>query len=128
VVLQKLIAALVEPKLTKLELCVVPKFLPLIVTTVPAVPEVGLMLLILGGGVVTLKGMELLVPCFVVTLTLYVPGVKEGMTAWIWLSLQEEIFAIFEPNFTVLVPFVAPKLDPTMVTVVLARPDVGKRF
>jgi hypothetical protein len=52
---QLVAAACTPPKVTVLVPCVVPKFAPVIVTAVPTTPELGLKLVILGAGTVTVK-------------------------------------------------------------------------
>src|SRR5437899_3231873 len=60
VALQLVGAAVVPLKVTVLVPCVAPKFASVIVTGVPAKPEVGFKLVMLGGGGVTVKLMPLL--------------------------------------------------------------------
>ena len=60
VLLHEVTAAVVPSNLTVLVPCVVPKFVPVIVTAAPATPEVGLRLVIMGAGVDTVKVTPLL--------------------------------------------------------------------
>ena len=60
VLLHEVTAAVVPSNLTVLVPCVVPKFVPVIVTAAPAKPEVGLRLVITGAGVDTVKATPLL--------------------------------------------------------------------
>jgi hypothetical protein len=55
VLLQVVAVAAVPLKVTVLPPCVAPKFVPVIVTGVPMVPEVGLRVLIVGAEAVTVK-------------------------------------------------------------------------
>src|SRR5260370_6471683 len=103
--------------------CVAPKFAPLIVTEAPTGPEVGLRLVMLGVGV-TLKFTVLLVTPPTVTTT--PPDVAPAGTGTPMLvALQLVGVAAVPLNLTVLVPCVAPKLDPVMVTEVPTAPAVG---
>src|SRR2546426_4015 len=70
----------------------------------------------------TVNDTAALVPALVVIVTLYLSGATEGTTAWIRVSLHEETAAGVEPNFTVLVPWLAPKLIPAIVTTLPAVP------
>ena len=81
-----------------------PKFAPLMVTTVPTGPEVGMMLVILGGGV-TVKGRPLLGTPATVTTTLTVPKAIAGTGTSMLVELQlVAVPAEVEPKVTVLVP------------------------
>lgn len=79
-----------------------PKFAPLTVTTVPTGPEVGLMLLMLGGGV-TVNGRPLLATPLTVTTTLPVVA-PAGTGASMLVALQFVGVATVPLNVTVLVP------------------------
>lgn len=93
-------------KVTKLVLVptVGPKFAPLIVTTVPTGPDVGLRLVILGGGV-TVKGTPLLATPPTVTTTLTLPNAIAG-TCTSMLAGPQLLAAPADvvPKLTVLVP------------------------
>ena len=52
--------------------------------------------------------------------------VPAGTVATIWVSLQPETEAVTPLNVTMLVPCVAPKLEPEIVTEVPTNPDVGE--
>jgi hypothetical protein len=80
-------------------------------------------------GFVTVKFTELLAVLFTVTTTPTVPAtIPEGTTAVIDASLQFVVDATTLPNFTVLLPLVAPKLLPVMVTDVPEGPEIGDRL
>jgi hypothetical protein len=75
------------------------------------------------------KGVELLDPAEVFTMTWDVPGLSElGTEATIWLALQLEAVAGTPLNVTVLVPWVAPKFAPLIVTREPVVPDAGDRL
>jgi hypothetical protein len=97
------------------------------VTRVPAGPEVGFRLVILGAGGavgVTVNVTPLLATPPVVTITLPVVAAL-GTEATMLVSLQLVALAAAPLKLTVLVPCVAPKLVPVMVTEVPAGPEVG---
>jgi hypothetical protein len=104
--------------------CVAPKFAPLIVTEVPATPDVGFKLVMLGTGTVTVNAAPLLATPPTVTTTLPVVA-PAGTGATMLVALQLVGVAVTPLNFTVLVPCVAPKLAPLIVTDVPTSPDVG---
>jgi hypothetical protein len=110
--------------LTVLPPCVEPKFIPVIVTEVPAVPDVGDTLVMLGAGTVTVKLTPLLAWPPTVTITLPVVA-PIGTGATMLVALQLVGVAAVPLNFTVLVPCEAPKFAPVIVTGVPAVPDVG---
>ena len=109
---------------TALAPCVVPKFAPLIVTAVPAAPDVGFKIVILGAGIVTIKLTPLLatLPTVTTTFPLVAPA---GTEAAMLVALQLVAVAAIPLNVTVLVPCVAPKFAPVIVTDVPISPDVG---
>src|SRR5882672_3029968 len=110
-------------KVTVLVPCVEPKFVPAMVTDVPTTPDVGFRLMMLGGGV-TVKFIPLLATPPTVTTTFPVaPPAGTGATMPVVLQLAG--VAATPLNFTVLVPCVAPKFAPLMVTDVPTAPDVG---
>ena len=96
------------------------------VTELPTEPDVGLSNVIVGDGV-TVNATPLLATS-VVTTTFPVVAAA-GTTATIEVSVQLVIDVATVPlNFTVLVPFVLPKLVPLIVTSVPTVPDVGDNF
>ena len=104
--------------------CVAPKFVPVIVTVAPAKPDVGDSPLIAGAGV-TVNGDPLL--ACPPTVTTILPVVAPLGTATVMLvALHALAVAAATPlNITVLVPCVAPKFVPVIVTGAPAKPDVG---
>src|SRR6266446_4942657 len=81
----------------------------------------------LGPGLVTVKAMPLLARPPTVTTTLPVVA-PLGTGTPMLVALQLAGDAAIPLNVTVLVPWVAPKLDPEMVTEVPTGPDDGLRF
>jgi hypothetical protein len=124
VALQLVGVAVVPLKLTALVPWVAPKFAPEIVTTVPKTPDVGLRLVMLGVGAVTVKLTPLLAAPPTVTTTFPVVA-PAGTAATMLVALQLVGVAAVPLNFTVLVPCVAPKFAPLMVTEVPTRPEAG---
>ena len=92
-----------------------PKFAPFMVTTVPTGPDVGFRLLMTGGGT-TVNGAPLLATPPTVTTTFPVVA-PAGTGTSILVALQAEGAASVPLKVTVLVPCVAPKFVPVMVTV-----------
>jgi hypothetical protein len=90
-----------------------PKFDPFTATTVPMGPDVGLILMMLGGGV-TVKGSPLLACPATVTSTFPVVA-PPGTTVSMLVSLQLIGTAGVPLNVTLLVPWVAPRFMPEMV-------------
>ena len=103
-----------------------PKFVPVIVTDVPTEPEVTDKLVMLGAGVVTVKVTPLLAAPETVTTTFPVVA-PFGAGAMIWLILQLVGVVSVPLNLTVLVPWVAPKFVPVIMTEVPIAPDVGDK-
>lgn len=103
-----------------------PKFVPVMVTTVPTGPEMGLMLAIFGGGV-TVKGSGLLATPPTVTTTLTVPNPIDGTGTSMLVALQLVGAAVVVPKVTVLVPCVAPKFTPVIVIIAPMGPCVNPR-
>ena len=100
--------------------------MPAIVTDVPTGPEAGVRLVMVGG-VVTVKLMPLLATPPAVTTTL--PVVAPVGTGTVMLVALHAVGVPVVPlNVTVLVPWLAPKFVPAMVTEVLTAPDVGLRL
>src|SRR5436190_1646817 len=102
---------------------VAPKFAPAIVTALPTGPDVGLSVVI-AGGTVTVKLTPLLArpPTATTTGPLVAPL---GTGATMLVSLQLVGVASVPLNAIVLVPFVAPKFAPAIVTALPTGPDVG---
>ena len=115
-------AATVPLKLTVLAPWDAPKLVPVIVTDVPTTPEVDERPVMAG---ITPKGIPVLVWPFTVTVMFPVvapPGT--GVTTLVALQLDGEL--TMPLKLTVLVPCVAPKLDPEMVTDVPTGPEAGE--
>ena len=127
VALQLVGTAAVPLNVTVLVPCVPPKFAPAIVTEAPATPDVGFRFVMLGPGAVTVKLTPLLATPPTVTTTLPVVAPAGTGTAML-VALQLVGVAAVPLNFTVLVPCVAPKFAPLIVTDVPANPDVGFRL
>jgi hypothetical protein len=75
----------------------------------------------------TVKVMPLLGWLDTVTTTGPVTAVA-GTVAAMLVPLQLVVVAVTPLNFTVLLPFVAPKFEPAMVTEMPGNPDVGDRL
>src|SRR5580765_906009 len=117
--------AVVPLKRTVLVPCVAPKFVPVIVTDVPTGPVVGDKLVMLGA-TVTVKLTPLLADPTVTTTLPVVAPVGTGATMLVADQLVG--VAVVPLNFTVLVPGVAPKFVPVIVTDVPTAPVVGERL
>jgi len=124
VALQLVAVAAVPLNCTVLVPCVAPKFAPLIVTELPAKPDAGFRLVMLGAGVVTVKLTPLLATPPTVTTTFPVVAPVGTVTPML-VALQLVAVAAVPLNFTVLVPCVAPKFAPLIVTEIPTSPDVG---
>src|SRR5213594_4178173 len=124
VALQLVGAAAVPLNVTVLVPCVAPKFAPAIVTDVPTNPDVGFKLVMLGAGTVTVKLTPLLAAPPTVTTTFPVVA-PAGTGTTMLVALQLVAVAAVPLNVTVLVPCVAPKFAPAIVTDVPINPDVG---
>lgn len=98
--------------------------MPEIVTEVPIGPEVGLKLVMLGGGIVTVNKMPLLDCPATVTTTLPVVA-PLGTGTEMLVALQLVGAAVVPLKVTVLVPCEAPKFEPLIVTEVPTRPELG---
>jgi hypothetical protein len=124
VVLQLVGVAAIPLNFTALVPCVAPKFAPAIVTEVPITPEVGFKLVMLGAGTVTVKPTPLLAtpPTVATTLPVVAPA---GTATTRLVALQLVAVAAVPLNATVLVPCVAPKFAPAIVTEVPITPEVG---
>lgn len=117
--------AVVPLNLTVLEPCVAPKLVPVIVTEAPTAPDVGETVVILGAAT-TVKLLPALATPDTVTTTFPVVA-PVGTGATIAVTLQLVGVAVVPLNFTVLVPWVAPKFVPVMVIAAPTAPDVGAR-
>jgi hypothetical protein len=118
--------AVVPLNLTVLVPWVAPKFVPVIVTAVATGPLVGDSVVMLGG-TVTVKLTPLLARLPTVTTTL--PVVAPAGTGTTMLVADQLVgVAVVPLNLTVLVPWVAPKFVPVIVTEVATGPLVGDRF
>ena len=127
VALQLVGVAAVPLNVTVLVPCVAPKFVPVIVTEVPTGPDVGLRLVMLGAAVVTVKLTPLL--AYPPTVTTTFPVVAPlGTGTTMLVALQLVGVPAVPLNVTVLVPCVAPKFVPVIVTDVPTAPDVGLRL
>jgi hypothetical protein len=105
---------------------VAPKFVPVIVTAVPTGPLVGDRLVRLGA-IVTVYGSALLARPPTVTTTL--PVVAPVGTGTAMLVADQLVGVAAVPlNVTVLLPRVAPKLVPAIVTAVPTGPLAGDRL
>lgn len=105
---------------------VAPKLLPVIVIALPTGPDVGEMLVMLGGPV-TVKLIPLLGSPETVT-TMSPDVAPEGTVAMINAPLQLTTVIDVPASVTVLEPCVVPKLDPKMFTEVVTGPDVGDKL
>jgi hypothetical protein len=127
VALQLVGVAVVPLNFTVLDPCVAPKFAPAIVTEIPTSPDVGFKLEMLGAAVVTVKLAPLLATPPTVTTTLPVVA-PPGTGTTMLVALQFVGVAVTPLNVTVLVPCVAPKFAPAIVTDVPTNPDAGFRL
>jgi hypothetical protein len=106
--------------------CVEPKLVPLIVTEVPTAAEVGVRLVMLGVGR-TVKLTPLLATPLTVTTTLPVAA-PVGTGTSIAVLLHAVGVAVVLSKTTVLLPWVAPKFVPVIVTTSPTGPDPGVRL
>jgi hypothetical protein len=125
----EVVVAVTPLNVTVLEPLVDPKFAPVIETDVPTAPLAGdneVMLGVVGGGdaVVTVKVLPLLTTPPTVTVTLPVVA-PLGTAAAMLVADQDEAVAVTPLNLTTLVPWVAPKFVPVMVTAVPTTPLGG---
>jgi hypothetical protein len=126
VTLQLVDVAAVPLNVTVLVPWVAPKFAPVIVTGAPAAAEVGDRPLILGVASTVKENPELASP-FTVTTTLPVVA-SAGTEITIDVALQLVGVAAMPLKVTVLVPWVAPKFVPVIVTAAPTAPDEGDRL
>lgn len=126
VALQLVGTAAVPLKATVLVPCVAPKFVPVMVTEVPTAPDAGLKLLMNGLGEGTVKITWLLpTPCTVTHKRSFPIAAPAGTGTVMLVSLQVLAAPFIPAKETMLVPWVAPKNVPVMVTTVPAGPEVG---
>lgn len=118
--------AVVPLKVTVLEPCVAPKFVPVIVTDAPTAPVSVERPLIVGVGR-TVNGVPALAIPLTVTTTLPEPVALAGTVATMEVLLQLVIEAavIVPGKITVLVPCDEPKFVPVMVTEEPTAPEAG---
>lgn len=119
--------AAVPLNVTALVPCDVPKLVPVIVTGVPTGPEVELKLVMVGAGGITVKVTLLLTRVLTVT-TKFPVVAPAGTGATMLVALQLVGAAAIPLKVTVLVPCVAPKFVPVMVTEVPTGPDAGLKL
>jgi hypothetical protein len=123
--LQPVAVTAVPLKVTVLAPCVVPKFVPPIVTDAPTGPELGDKLVTLGPVPGTVKLTPLLTVPLAVTTTLPVVALA-GTGTLIWVALQLVGTPETPLKLTVFVPCVEPKPVPLIVTDVATAPDAGE--
>ena len=122
-----IVVAVVPLNLTVLVPWVDPKFVPAIVTAVPTGPDVGDKLVMLGAATTVNDDPALATPLTVTTTLPVVAPV--GTVATIDVALQlVMLVAVVVLNFAVLVPCVAPKFVPVIVTDAPTAPDVGDKL
>jgi len=120
---QLVTVAATEPNIRELVPCVGPKPVPVMVTELPAGPEVGLRLE-MRGPAVTVKAMPLLATPLTVTTTF--PLVAPAGTLTKMAVLPQIVGGAGVPlKVTVLVPWVAPKFPPDIFTEALTGPMAG---
>ena len=122
-----IIVAVVPLNLTVPVPWVDPKFVPVIVTAAPTAPDVGDRLVMLGAATTVNDTPLLFTP---LTFTTTFPVVAPvGTVATIDVALQLPIVVAAVPlNFTVLEPWVEPKLVPVIVTDAPTAADVGDKL
>jgi len=121
---QAVVDAVVPLNATVLVPLVAPKFVPVIVTDAPTRPLVGESDVMVGG-TVTVNAEPLLAIAPTVTTTLPVVA-PDGTVAVMLVADQLVVDAVVPLNLTVLVPLVAPKFVPVMMTDAPTRPLVGE--
>jgi hypothetical protein len=129
VALQLVGVAVVPLNFTVPVACVVPKFVPVIVTETPTAPDVGDKLVMLGAAA-TVKVFPLpplLATPLTVTTTFPVVA-PAGTVATMLVAPQLVAVAVVPLNFTVLVPCVAPKFVPLIVTDAPAAAEAGDKL
>lgn len=121
--------AAVPPKVTVLEPSDAPKFAPLMLMLVPTDPDDWLRLVMLGVGTVTVKFIPLLGAPLTVTTTF--PVVAPDGTVVVMLEVVQllpDTVAATPLKVTMLLPWLDPKFDPPMVTVVPTGPELVDRL
>lgn len=113
-------------KVTALAPCDEPKLVPLMVTEAPTAPDVGVRLVILGVGK-TVKLTPVLATPFTVITTLPVAA-PVGTGTCIDVLLHMVGVAVVLSKTTVLLPCVAPKFVPTIVTTAPTGSELGVRL
>jgi hypothetical protein len=126
VALQLVGVAAVPLKVTVLVPWVAPKLVPAMVTDAPTGPDVGFRPVMLGA-TVTVKATPLLARPPTVTTTFPVVA-PLGTGTTMLAALQLVGVAAVPLKVTVLVPWLAPKFAPVIVTDVPTTPDVGFRL
>src|SRR6516165_350156 len=127
VALQLVAVAATPLNFTVLVPCVAPKFVPVITTGVPGRPEAGFKPAIVVAAVVTVYMTPLLGSPPTLTTTLPVAAPLGTVTVML-VALQLVAVAATPLNVTVLVPCVAPKFAPVIVTWVPTAPELGFRL
>jgi hypothetical protein len=125
VALQVVTVAGVPLKLTVPDPRVATKPVPVIVTAAPNAPEVIDKVVMLGAGTTVKLDPLLFTPVFTTTFPVVA---AVGTVAVMLVALQLVAVAAFPLNLTVLVPCVAPKLAPVIVTAAPTAPVVGDRL
>src|ERR1035441_2472029 len=126
VALQLVGVAAVPLKVTVLVPWLAPRFAPAIVTNPPTAPAAGVRLVMLGG-TVTVKADLLLAAPATVTTTLPVVA-PAGTGATMAVALQLVGVAAVPLKVTVLVPWLAPRFAPAIVTNLPTAPAAGVRL
>ena len=124
VLLQELIAVAAAPlKLT--EPCVVPKFVPLIVTALPTPPDAGSRPVMFGGGI-TVN----VIPLLAIPLAVTVMGpVVAPAGAWAVIDvLVQVLIVVAAAPLKLTEPCAVPKFVPAIVTAVPTPPEAGDRL
>jgi hypothetical protein len=106
--------------------CADPKPVPEMATCTPAAPDVGETLEMLGW-TVTVKGAPLLAEPLTVTTTLPVVAPLGTVTRMLAAVQPLALPALIPLKVTVLLPWLAPKLLPPMVTILPTGPEAGDR-
>jgi hypothetical protein len=117
--------AVVPLNFTELVPCVAPKFVPVIMMDVATRPLVGERLVMLGDTVTVNGRLSVRPPTVTTTLPVVAPA---GTVATMLVADQLVVVAVVPLNVTVLVPFVAPKPVPVIVTELPTGPLVGDRL
>jgi len=128
VALQLVGDATVPLNVTVLVPWVAPKFVPVIVTEVPTVPDVGDRVLMVGGAV-TVKETPLLTEPLTVTTTFpLVAPLGTGTVIKVPLQVWVGAYTVLLLNRTKPGPCVGPKPEPLIVTTAPTGPELGERL